>query len=171
MEFLYGLGIVGAGLLGFFIAAATSPNTIAVGTNDSESSDCDALCNQWDMRRQERCNAEADARAAQGRVAAATAFYTVLQVVAIAAWIAVGVAAAGFFTLVAVPVLTVVALIATAAAAAAAGALVDVLVDANQKERAAQQARQAEAEARSLLVQRCKDSAKLSTCLSRPAPC
>jgi hypothetical protein len=171
MEFLYGILIVAAGILGFVIGAATSTPISTQGTNNNDLAECDALCNQWDRRRQERCNAEADARAAQNRVISLAATFAIFQAAAIAAWVAVGVAAAGFWTLISVPALIVVAVALTAIAAVWAGALTHAIIDSNQKEGAAQQARTAEAQARSLLLERCSDGDRVSACLSRTAPC
>src|SRR5437773_5114899 len=66
---LIGLGIiVGLYLIGRAIGNGGNPSTITVGSNNTDTRDCTELCNQWDNRRQERCNAEKDEGTAQNRV-------------------------------------------------------------------------------------------------------
>lgn len=146
-----------------------TPVDIPAGTT-SGSSDCSVLCAEWDQRRQERCLADAHAAAAQRIVDNLRAELAVATGVAIA--LAASAAAA---TLIPVIGYVVAAVIAVAAAAAfiAAEFILGELTAAGSAltaaERQAAAAQQAEAEARTRLVQTCGD--KAAACLSRPSPC
>jgi hypothetical protein len=159
-------------VIGRVVGAASNPPTVTVGSNDSETTECRDLCNQWDARRQERCNAEKDEVTAKARADALRSQFL--------AYIAAGVALAGaavaaasipFFGTAIAAGLAAAAAVFFALATFTAGQLGAAEIDLAQKAKAAQDARAAEAAARALLVQKCTNSQEVTTCLARPSPC
>lgn len=169
---LVGVGVVvGLYLVGRAIGAAGNPTTVTVGTNNTESTDCGVLCSQWDARRQERCNAEADQRTAQARVDGLRA--SMLTVLGAATSLAVAAAAAAaipFFGTAIAAALAAAAAVMFALALVLAGQLGAAEVDLAGKAKAAQDARTAEAAARALLASGCSPQ-QADACLMRPSPC
>jgi hypothetical protein len=159
---LFALGIV----LGNVFKGPFAPSTPI----DTGSSDCDALCNQIGTKAMERRAAEAVENSARAGMVAAIASSAAAALIATACWVAVGVAAASFFGLVAVPALTIAAIAATAAALVASGIAAAAIVDVSNKASAAAAARAAEAQARDLFLTKCKNAEKVSACLSRSLP-
>lgn len=154
-------------LAGVALYSATA--TVTVGSNN-DSGECTDLCNQWDARRQERCNAEAEEQSARANVSSLEWEFG-LALLAAAAFTAAGIAAlAGVFTAVTAVGFFIAAGIAAAAADFLLGMLLSANNDVTAKRDVASRARQAELEARGLLTGSCSPDAAAS-CFARPSPC
>lgn len=154
---------------GFITQSNRTPQGTPMGA-PSDSSDCSVLCAEWDQRRQERCLAEATAAAAQRTVGNLRTELAVATGVALV--LAASAAAATLIPVIGYVVAAVLAVAAAAALIAAEfilGELAAAGTALEQAEGRAANARQAEAEARTRLVQTCGD--KATACLSRPGPC
>lgn len=166
------VGVCGAVFgLGWALGSAGSPKFTVRGPNNKDSADCEALCNQWDARRNERCNAEKAAKAAKDRVDSITFRLAVLGGLAVAAWVAYWVALGSVVLLPYAPVCLGVAIVLSLLVDYVLGELAAASIDAGAKDGDAQSARNAEAQARALLVEQCKDSTRLGACFARPSPC
>lgn len=146
-----------------------TPKDTPVGT-PSDSSDCGVLCAEWDQRRLERCQAEAAAAAAQRTVDNLRSDLAIATGVAIV--LAASAAAATLIPVIGYAVAAVLAVAAGAALLAAEFILGELAAAGSfltHAEQLAAAARQAEADARTRLVQTCGD--KANACLSRPGPC
>ncbi len=173
MEVIIGAMIViaiAATLIGGTITGANGrAPSITLGTNENSNS-CEFLCNQWDARRQERCSAEAAARAAQRKVdnlrtqwliaiatagALATAAY-IASLIPIYGWIVAAVLGAA-------------AVAAFLAATFILGTLNAAATELGLAEGVAAAARANEAAARTIMATSCPSQA--GACFSRPSPC
>jgi len=161
---------IGATLIGGTITGANGrAPAITLGSNEN-SENCEFLCNQWDLRRQERCSAEAAARAAQRKVDNLRTQWGIAMATAV-------VLAAAAYAASLIPIYGwIVAAVLGAAAAAAFLAATFILGNLSAAgdelgaaERVAATARAAEAEARALMATRCP--AQAGACFSRPSPC
>jgi hypothetical protein len=167
----FGIVIVLYGL-GRLIGASGNPPTITIGKNNEETTQCTELCNQYDARRSQRCNAEKDEATAKARAEALRSQFLAYT----AAGVTLAAAAAGAAV---IPVFGTAIAAALAAAAAVffalatftAGQMGAADVDLAQKAKAAQDVRTAEADARALLAQKCASPDEIDKCLLRPAPC
>jgi hypothetical protein len=164
---------VGGLIVGVIVGGAQSPATITPMPNDTQTADCAALCNQWDGHRQEVCNAEADETSARNRATTLAIALAAAAILAVAASAAVVAALAGVITALAAIPLGIVAAAAWAVVGYLTGQLLAANSDLAVKAGAASAARNALAEARRLLVERCGENnqAQLLACLGRPAPC
>jgi hypothetical protein len=163
--------IIFGGAYGVGTVAGRGTETPAGGTNIFDPEACQDACNQWDARRQERCNAEAAAAAARkerdsitvqlaGVLATAAALFAAAIAAALVPF--VGEAVAGVLLAAAAAMLVL--------AVFYAGMLSSANDDVSSKESAAQKARDKEAEARSILFATCTPD-ESDKCLMRPAPC
>lgn len=168
------VGIIVVAIVGFFVGGRITgsndrPPSTPVGSND-QNANCTEMCNQWDMRRQERCLAESAAQASQRKV-------DNLRVeLAVAGGIAAALATAAYLASLVPPFGWIAALVLAAAAVAAflaADFIVGELSVAEEEvavaERNAAGARNAESDARRLLLSKCPEQA--GACLLRPSPC
>jgi hypothetical protein len=170
---VFGIALAVAILLigGVIYENATKPGSPIVSPNDPRLIDCRALCNQWDARRQERCNLEASERSAWQEVNRLTAQLAAATVVATALWVAYAAALASIFGIWAAPALLILAIAASAAVTFITGQLVVANLDAGNKAKGSQAGRDAEAAARKLLIENCKNASEIDACLLRAAPC
>jgi len=168
-----GIGIVvGLYIIGRLIGASGNPPTVTVGQNDEETTQCTELCNQYDARRSQRCNAEKDEATAKARADALRGQFLAFLAAAVSLVVAAG--AAAVIPLVGTAVAAALAAAAAvffALAAVTAGQMAAADIDLANKAKAAQDARAAEAAARALLVQKCASPDAVDKCLLRPAPC
>jgi hypothetical protein len=166
-----GLGLAaGLYILGRVLGAGGNPPTGSAGTNSTEV-ECDAACNQWDARRQERCNLEKDEVTARSRADALR--ISMLATLATATSLAAAAAAAAtipFFGTAIAAALAASAAVFFAIAAVTAGQLGAAEIDLAAKAGAAQGARNAEADARAIMAQKCPPD-RADACLLRPSPC
>lgn len=160
-----GLIALGAALYGWAAAAGTN-----LTKNDTESSDCDLLCNQIGTKSLERRDAEASESSARSAEAIAVAAAATATALAMAAWVVVGALASNIFTAIGAVIATIVAIALSAAALIAAGAVAAAIVDVANRSAVAATARAAEQQARALFLEKCKNSEKIAMCLSRPSP-
>ncbi len=143
---------------------------ITITPVSADSKQCKELCDEWDQRRQDRCNAEKDEAAAKARVEALKSLW-------LAATILAAILFAAAYLLLSNP-LTVgyglyllgLAIAALALAIFFAGELSAAVSDLSNKAGAAQAARQAEADARALMISKCPPD-EVASCLARPSPC
>jgi hypothetical protein len=167
---LAGIAIV-TGAYGIGTVAGRGTPPVTVGENTADPRACEDACNQWDARRQERCNAEAAAVAARsardaiavelaGALATAAAFFAAAVAAALVPFIGEAVAAG----------LLVAAAASLVLAVFFAGELSSADSDVSSKEFQAQKARDKEAEAREIIFASCSPD-ESDKCLMRPGPC
>jgi len=152
------------------------------GSNQTDVTQCEDACDQFDARRAERCLAEQDQASAREHVTAIRDLLFALSSGSVAVLLGVIAGAGGAAALVAaVPVLAPIMplilavlaigfLMAAAAIIALAAALITAEADLGDKRRAATAARDVEAEARNILLRVCPD-AEAQQCLARSALC
>lgn len=156
---------------GYAAGKAHRTPTTTLGINDPQTSACSAACLQWDSRRTDRCNAEADEVAARGR---ADALRTSLGIVllALGGLIAAGVTAAaiGLYGWIAAAVIFTAAGILAATAAYLTGLLSAAEDDVTQHQQISHTARTREGEARDLVLARCTLT-EAAACFNLSPPC
>src|SRR5207244_4550271 len=121
----------------------------APGTNDRDTTYCDALCNQWDIRRHERCNfekVEADARANLNNLIVQFAALTLSSAAAAAVlvWATASLGVLGPLAPVLLPLLTTAAVAAAAAVNVNVGEQLAAAVSLSNASRNSRDARAAE---------------------------
>ena len=170
---------VGIGL-GIYFGSQGNPEIRPPGDN-KKTAECESACKQWDNRRAERCAAEAieeDARQRYDMLIKITlalmagAFTVVVALLGSAAMIALlselvipAAIAASILMLAIGVVLVAMALLAFFSAASATAYIIWT-----QKQQATAEARNAENEARSMVMEAC-DVEQANTCFELPGPC
>jgi hypothetical protein len=153
--------------LGAFLYFSLGAKGTTLTPNNTGSTDCDLLCDQIGTKSAERRNAEiseANARSALGVAIAADAAAALL---AGAAWVVVVALASNFLTALGAAIAAIVAIALSAAALTTAGVVAAAIVDVANKSGVAARARDAEMQARTLFLEKCKNREKVDACLSR----
>ena len=165
-----GLGILFVALAtGVFLGMITAATPAKTGENSGFTS-CPELCNQWDNRRQESCNAETAAARQQQTIVNLVAASALAALLAAAALVAAFAALSNPITAAFAPALFVTATVLGFAAVAAASAVVTANSILLMLQRAVADAKAREAAARSAMTASCSSS-DAAACLSRPSPC
>jgi len=179
IEMIVVIVVIGVGV--WFGQQGTVP-TRKPGRNEKDVAQCEDACDQFDTRRAERCLAEQDQANAQQHVQTIRDLLFGLaagSATLLAAVIAGAGGAAALVTAIPAlaPIMPLILGILAVGFALAAGviialgaALITAEVDLGNKRRAATVARDAEAEARDIMLRVCTD-AEADQCLARPAPC
>ena len=158
-------------VIGQAVGTRGSIPTITPGENTTDLESCWAACQQWSLRRVERCNAERDEASAQARVSSFRASFLAVVAALTAAIIAAAqVAAIPIIGPAAAAALLAVAAALVASAAYLLGVLQAAINDLAIKAAAAQGARTAETRAYELMLQKCPPE-EVAKCLAMPAPC
>lgn len=165
---VFAINIVGFFLAGRFTGLKEKSPATPFGRNEN-SDNCTFLCNQVDQRRQEKYLAESAAQASQRKVnnLRVEAAFACVVAIALATTTYVCLLIPVYGAVIAI-VLGAVGVIAFLAASFIIGKLSVVMKELNASERHASKARNSEAEARTLLVNKCPEQAV--TCLLHPSP-